>query len=103
MGPDSKLGGAKERIVTADADRYLSREGKIISERAADETLRLVEEHGSNVGVLTPESEKKLKRKIYVHVLLLVIIIDLMLYASDFARIFVCGLLMGLTNSLLTG
>lgn len=66
--------------MAAGSDQSLSGAGKVVSERAADETLRLVEEHGGDVGALRPEIEKTLKRKIYVHVLLLVIIIDLMLY-----------------------
>lgn len=51
----------------------------------------MIKEHGSDVGELTPESEKKFKRKIYVHVLILVIIIDLMLYVGGHACYFPRG------------
>ncbi|KAK7409657.1 hypothetical protein QQX98_008172 [Neonectria punicea] len=54
----------------------------IISSRAADETLQLMEQHGADVGELTPEKLKKLKRKLYFHVLLLVTFIDFMLYVD---------------------
>jgi hypothetical protein len=57
-------------------------EGAVISGRAADETLDLIEKHGHEIGELTPEKKKKLKRKIYIHVLLLVTFIDFMLYVS---------------------
>lgn len=62
------------------SDKISLENGKVVSEQAADETLRLIEEHGANVGPLTPEAEGKLKKKLYLHILLLVIIIDLMLY-----------------------
>lgn len=64
----------------AASDQLSVAKGKVVSERAADETLHLIEEHGANVGPLTPEAEKKLTRKIQLHILALVIIIDLMLY-----------------------
>ncbi|KAH7467611.1 putative transporter [Fusarium oxysporum f. sp. matthiolae] len=57
-------------------------EGAVISGRAADETLDLIEKHGHEIGELTPEKKKKLKRKIYIHVLLLVTFIDFMLYVD---------------------
>lgn len=52
----------------------------VVAEQAADETWRLVQEHGATVGELTPEVERTLKRKIYLYVLVLVMVIDLMLY-----------------------
>jgi len=61
-------------------ERRQSRSRKVVSEKGADETLQLLEEHGANVGELTPELEGKLKAKIRNHILVLVIIIDLMLY-----------------------
>ncbi|KAH7120382.1 major facilitator superfamily domain-containing protein [Dactylonectria estremocensis] len=58
------------------------RERKIISSKAADETLQLIEQHGDSVGELTPEKRKTLKRKLYIYVLLLVTFIDFMLYVD---------------------
>lgn len=66
------------------SDQAILEKGKVVSERAADETLQLIEEYGASVGPLTLEAEKKLKRKIHLHILLLVIVIDLMLYVSFF-------------------
>lgn len=59
-----------------------TRNGKVVSESAADETLRLVEEYGDNFAPYTPEKEKKLRRKIQFHILFLICIIDLMLFVS---------------------
>ncbi|UNI15309.1 hypothetical protein JDV02_001852 [Purpureocillium takamizusanense] len=41
----------------------------VVAEKYADETLRIVEEHGARVGPLTPDAEKALRRKTYWHVL----------------------------------
>lgn len=51
-----------------------------ISERSADETLRLVEEHGDDFGPLTPEAERKLKRKTQRYLLFMTCFINLMLF-----------------------
>lgn len=53
---------------------------KAISERFADETLRLVEEHGDKFGPLTPEATKKLKRKTQQWLLFILCFINLMLF-----------------------
>lgn len=55
---------------------------KTIEEKYADATLRFVEEYGHTVEPLTPEGEKKLSRKLYLHVLLLVCVVNLMLFVS---------------------
>lgn len=55
-------------------------EKQAISERFADETLRLVEQYGDQVGPLTPEVEKKLKRKIQIWLLCILSFINLMLF-----------------------
>lgn len=67
------------------SDKASIRLAKVVSERGADETLQLLEEHGANVGELSPEAEGKLKAKIRNHILVLVIIIDLMLYVCPSA------------------
>ncbi|KAF5567912.1 major facilitator superfamily domain-containing protein [Fusarium napiforme] len=69
------------KVANASSSSSLN-EGAVISGRAADETLDLIEKHGHEVGELTPEKKKKLKRKIYIHVLLLVTFIDFMLYVD---------------------
>lgn len=77
-----KLQEPEGMILTVAADQSSSEARRIISDQAADETLRLIEEHGDDVGELTTQNERRLKRKIYLHVLLLVVIIDLMLYVG---------------------
>jgi hypothetical protein len=56
---------------------------KSISERSADVTLRFIEQYADTVGPLTPEKEKKLRRKLYFHILTMLIITNLMLFVSD--------------------
>ena len=57
--------------------------GKTVAEKYADVTLRLVEDHGDNFGPLTPEKEKKLRRKLYLHIMVLVSAINFMLFVSE--------------------
>lgn len=57
--------------------------GKTVAEKYADVTLRLVEDHGDDFGPLTPEKEKKLRRKLYLHVMVLVSAINFMLFVGD--------------------
>lgn len=54
----------------------------VVSEKFADETLRLVEKYGDDFGPLTPEKEKKLRRKLYLHVMGLLSAINLLLFVS---------------------
>lgn len=79
MKNDDNVRAAKEQP-SVSSDKASIRLAKVVSESGADETLQLLEEHGANVGELTPEIEGKLKAKIRNHILVLVIIIDLMLY-----------------------
>ncbi|KAF9881421.1 putative allantoate permease of the major facilitator superfamily [Colletotrichum karsti] len=62
------------------SDTESARSGKIISESAADETLRLVEEYGDKVPPLAEQGEKASRRKIQLHVVTLVFIINLLLF-----------------------
>ncbi|CAI7618584.1 unnamed protein product [Penicillium pancosmium] len=48
-----------------------SAEFKTVQEKYADVTLRLLEDHGDDFGPLTPEKEKKLRRKLYFHIMFL--------------------------------
>lgn len=57
-------------------------EKAVISEKYADETLRIVEEHGDDFGPLTPEKEKALRRKLYWNVMGLLSAINLLLFVS---------------------
>lgn len=79
MENNDSVQAAKEQP-SVSSDKASIRLAKVVSERGADETLQLLEEHGPNVGELTPEAEGKLRAKIRNHILVLVIIIDLMLY-----------------------
>lgn len=79
MENEDKVQPAKQPP-SVSSDRASIRLAKVVSEKGADETLQLLEEHGANIGELTPELEGKLKTKIRNHILVLVIIIDLMLY-----------------------
>lgn len=54
----------------------------VVSEKFADETLRLVEKYGDGFGPLTPEKEKQLRRKLYLHVMGLLSAINLLLFVS---------------------
>ena len=53
---------------------------KTITANKADETLRIVEEYGSETAAPTPQELKKLTRKLYFRLILLLIVIDLMLF-----------------------
>ncbi|RSL96113.1 hypothetical protein CEP52_011691 [Fusarium oligoseptatum] len=57
-----------------------SGETAVVSEKFADATLRIVEEHGDEFGPLTPEKEKKLRRKLYWYVMGLLSAINLLLF-----------------------
>ncbi|KAL3952406.1 hypothetical protein ACCO45_012349 [Purpureocillium lilacinum] len=67
-------------------DRGASREGPgdepVVAEKYADETLRIIEEHGAHVGPLTPDAEKALRRKTYWHVMGLLSAINLLLFVD---------------------
>lgn len=56
--------------------------GKSVEDRNADVTLRLLEEHGDKFGPLTPEAEKKLRRKLYLRVMLLLSAVNIMLFVD---------------------
>lgn len=70
---------------TKDETRVDSRKapGKsIVTERYADETLHFIEQHGKDFGPLTPEKEKVIRRKSYLHVMGLLSAINLLLFVS---------------------
>lgn len=69
--------------LVGEGEEFSSKPLKTISEKYADVTLGLVEEYGHTVNILTPEQERKLKRKLYAHILLLVAIINLTLFVSQ--------------------
>ncbi|RSL43831.1 hypothetical protein CEP53_011517 [Fusarium sp. AF-6] len=54
--------------------------GKTVTEKYADVTLRLIEEHGDNVAPLTPEHAAKVKRKLYLRLMGLLSMINIMLF-----------------------
>lgn len=55
---------------------------RTVQEKYADVTLRLIEDHGEEFGLLTPEKEKKLRRKLYLHVMVLLCAVNLMLFVG---------------------
>lgn len=67
---------------TQDVTETHNIEGKIISSRDADVTLRFMEENDSEVPEITPQQEKKLARKTTIIILLITAITDLLLYSD---------------------
>lgn len=61
--------------------------GPTVDEKNADVTLRLLEEHGEKFGPLAPEAEKKLRRKLYLRVMVLLSAINIMLFVSSFSAL----------------
>lgn len=60
-------------------------EVKTVQEKYADVTLRLLEDHGDAFGPLTPEKDKKLRRKLYLHIMFLHSVINIILFVSSFS------------------
>ncbi|KAK8073985.1 allantoate permease of the major facilitator superfamily, partial [Apiospora phragmitis] len=56
--------------------------GRTVTEKYADATLRLLEGHGDDFGPLTPEAEKKLRRKLYLRLMILLSAINIMLFCK---------------------
>lgn len=56
------------------------KDAKTIKEKYADATLRFVEQYGHSVEPLSAEGQRKLSRKLYLNVLLLVCVVNLMLF-----------------------
>lgn len=69
-------------VERSDDSEYLGL--KTIQEKYADVTLRLVEDHGDKFGPLTPNEEKSLRRKLYLHIMILLSVINIMLFVSRF-------------------
>lgn len=55
---------------------------KTVEEKYADITLRFAEEYGHTVEPMTPEKERKLKRKLYKYITALVLVINLALFVG---------------------
>jgi hypothetical protein len=58
----------------------------VIDQKYADETLQLVEQYDSTFGPPTPEFEKKLRWKLYLHITVLITVVNLMLFVSIAVR-----------------
>ncbi|KAK8037534.1 allantoate permease of the major facilitator superfamily [Apiospora marii] len=68
--------GAEKEVRTASPEV----KGRTVTEKYADVTLRLLEDHGDEFGPLTPEAEKKLRRKLYLRLMILLSAINMMLF-----------------------
>lgn len=73
------------QAVLADSDHGPNRTA-VVAEKYADETLRLIEAHGKKVAPLTEEGEKRIVKKLYLHVMGLLLAINLLLFVRLFAR-----------------
>ncbi|BDD60290.1 hypothetical protein MAP00_005429 [Monascus purpureus] len=73
--------GEKKSIGGVDTSPVLA-EGKVVSDKQADVTLKFLEQHDHEFGLITPEKEKKLKWKLYIYILAILIITDLMLFVD---------------------
>jgi hypothetical protein len=58
----------------------------VIDQKYADETLHLVEQYDSTFGPATLEFDKKLRWKLYLHITVLITIVNLMLFVSFASR-----------------
>lgn len=77
----SAMGIAKEAQITTHRQPVR----QTVAEKYADVTLRLIEDHGDEFGPLTPEKEKSLRRKLYLHIMLLISAINIILFVSRMA------------------
>ena len=57
--------------------------GKTVTKQYADVTLRLIEEHGDNVEPLSPEQERRVRRKLYLRLVGLLSTINIMLFVCS--------------------
>lgn len=79
---EKKLPVLADKGLATDAGLTEAKELKTIEEKYADVTLRLVEDYGHTVAPLTPEGVKKLSRKLYLNIMLLLCVINLVLFVS---------------------
>ena len=76
--------------VKKEADQYTTQRQPVrrtVAEKYADVTLRLIEDHDDEFGPLTPEKEKSLRRKLYLHIMVLISAINIILFVSCFPHI----------------
>jgi len=57
--------------------------GKTVTKEYADVTLRLIEEHGDSVEPLSPEQERRVRRKLYLRLVGLLSTINIMLFVCS--------------------
>lgn len=65
-----------------ESDSTSVRGGNTIAEKNADATLRFIEENEDKVPPLTAEGEKKLLRKLYLRLVVLISAMNIMLFVS---------------------
>jgi hypothetical protein len=56
--------------------------GKSVESKYADATLQFLEEHGDKVPPLTPEADKRLRRKLYLRLMGLLSAVNIVLFVS---------------------
>lgn len=76
------MGASNDIKVKVEGGQVTTGETTVVSEKYADETLRIIEDHGGDFGPLTPEKEKLLRRKLYINVMGLLSAINLLLFVS---------------------
>ena len=87
------MGASEEPKVSDSTTSPIPQEtGTVVNEKYADVTLRILKDHGDEFGPLTPDKEKKLRRKLYWHVMGLLSAINLLL--------FVCRVQASMSNEL---
>ncbi len=75
------MGASEEPKVSDSTTSPIPQETEtVVNEKYADVTLRILEDHGDEFGPLTPDKEKKLRRKLYLHVMGLLSAINLLLF-----------------------
>lgn len=78
------MGATKEAEVTTQHQPVR----QTVAEKYADVTLRLIEDHGDDFAPPTPEQEKSLRRKLYLHIMLLISAINIILFVSRLPLVF---------------
>lgn len=77
---DKVASDVKQNEVSSSLSSHDDKKQYTSKEKKADFTLSFMEQHDSEVGELSPEGDKKLFRKLLVHVLIIVTMINMMMF-----------------------